>query len=171
MDNGLRWKQYSDPSGSFFIRYPSMTHPEMLRDKEPGLVSRIAFGFEQPFHISEDVGSMRLRFQISVWKNSNQLAAEGWAKQDANPQLPSTTRSIEVGGREGVILYTSNLAWPIVKIFVAYNDCIYELRYTDISAMERLPRETRSYWADVFSRMVGSLRLGDENPTGHNNEH
>lgn len=154
------WKQYSDPHHRFQIQYPETTKPETLTELEPGLQSRLVFQFEQSFHSAADAGSLQFRFQISVWQNTNHLSAEAWAKQNVKPQFTLETRAIQIAGRKGVQVKTTNLAWTIVKTFVVDKDILYELNYMDVSANKLLlPGDIRSNWAAVFQRMLESFQI------------
>ena len=152
------WKQYSDPNHRFIIHHPGTTQPEAGSDKEPGLLSRVRFKFEQSFHSGADAGSLKFNFQISVWQNTNHLTAEAWAKRDANPQLTLDTCAVRIAGRKAVRLRTTNLAWTIVRTFVGEQECMYELRYMDVTANKLLlPDDTRARWAVTFARMEESF--------------
>src|SRR6266446_1259626 len=121
------WQRYSDPSHGFLIQYPSTTHPETLMDKEPGLVSRLAFDFEQPVHKGTTLGPLETRFKISVWQNPNRLTADAWAKQNSNPKLTLTIHPIQIAGRKGVTLRTTIMVGSITSNFVSDQDWMYEL--------------------------------------------
>jgi hypothetical protein len=155
----IPWLTYSNSSEGFAIQYPSTTHPETLQDKEPNLVSRVAFGFEQSFQKGQDSGFLKFRFQISLWRNTNQLSAELWAKEHTNAKLTSAVRPMRVANRQGVVVKTTNLAWSSVKIFVADRDSIYELSYTDIASNEILSKAVRSHWTGIFNGMLDSFKL------------
>ena len=154
------WKQYADPLHHFLIHYPDTTKAETMQSQEPGLLSRVVFEFEQAFDSGADVGSLKFRFQISVWQNTNHLTAEAWAKQNLKPQFTLETRPIQIAGRKGVLVKTTNLVWPTVKIFVVDQDCLYELSHMDIAANKLLlSDDTRSRWVAAFGRMVESFRI------------
>lgn len=154
------WKQYSDSGQRFLIQYPGTTRAETIPAKEPGLLYRVAFGFEQEYHQGEDAGSLKFRFQISIWQNTNHLSAEAWVKQNLKPQFTVETRSVQISGRKGVMVKTTNLAWTTVKFFVVDQDCLYELSYLDVAANKLLlPDDTRAHWAAVFARMLESFRI------------
>jgi len=154
------WRQYSDPKFHFSIQYPSITESKTVTDSAPGLLSQVAFEFEQSFQSGPDAGSLKFRFQISVWENTNHLTAEAWAKQKIKPELTLETRSVQIAGRRGVQVKTTNLAWTILKTFVVDKEHTYELSYTDVAANKALlPEGTRSYWTETFDRMLGSFRI------------
>ena len=154
------WKQYSDSQHRFIIQHPGTTQPEAGSDKDPGLLSRVQFKFEQSFHSGADASSLKFNFQISVWQNTNHLTAEAWAKRDAGPQATLDTRPIQIAGRNGLRVRTSNQAWIIVKIFVGDDDCLYELRYMDLAANKLLlPDDTRAQWTATFVRMQESFNI------------
>ena len=154
------WRQYSDPKFHFSIQYPNITESKPLPDQESGLSSRVAFEFEQSFQSGPDAGSLKFRFQISVWQNTNHLTAEAFAKQKIKPELTLETRSIQMAGRKGVQIKTTNLAWTILKTFVVDKEHAYELSYTDVAANKvLLPEGTRSYWTETFDKMLGSFRI------------
>jgi hypothetical protein len=163
VENGTStWRLYSDLEHGFFIRYPAPTQPQLLSDQEMGLKSRVSFNFEQPFNNGEDTGTLKFRFLVSVWQNTNSLTAEAWAKQNTNPQLRSAVRQTQVAGRTGATVRTSNLAWDTVETFVADKDLMYELSYTDITSNALLSNDKRSHWVDVFNRMLGSFSFSSE---------
>lgn len=154
------WKQYSDPDHRFLIEYPESAATQIVSEKEPRFLSGVAFQFEQPFHTGADAGSLKFHFQISVWQNTNQLNAEAWAKENIKPGLTLETRSIQIAGRKGVRIKTTNLAWSVVKTFVADQGCIYELSYMDVAANKLLlPESTRTNWTATFDRMLGSFKI------------
>ena len=154
------WRQYLDPGNSFLLQHPGTTAPELLPDKEPGLLFRVAFEFEQPFQSGENTGSLKFRFQISVWQNTNHLTAGAWAAQHFNPKLILETRPARLAGRDGVVLRTTNLAWASLNNIVADRDRIYELSHMDIAANKKmLPEEVRVRWTATFNRMRESFRL------------
>ena len=154
------WKQYSDPDHRFNIQHPGTTEAEAVQDKDPGLLSRVRFKFEQSYRNGPDVGSLKFSFQISVWQNTNHLTAGAWAKRDAGPQLALNTQAMRIAGRNAVAVRASNQAWIIVKIFVDDEDCMYELRYMDISEHKiLLPDDTRSHWVATFHRMEDSFKI------------
>jgi hypothetical protein len=159
MGDGIDWKQYSDANHGFCIQYPSASHVEAVQEKEPWLISRVAFEFEQPFQKGEDVGSLKFSFQITVWQNPDHLDEITWAKRDASPRLTSEVCQIRVAGRDGITLHTTNLAWTTVKTFVADKGRMYELSYMDLAWNELLSHETRSRWSAVFDAMVKSFRF------------
>jgi len=156
-DDTSNWKEYSDSNHGFLIHYPNITDPLLLRDKEPALLFRVVFDFEQPFHVDANVGSMRFRFQISAWQNPNRLTADTWARLNSKSRLPLEIHPIKVAGRDGVTFRTTTLAWPVIFIFVPQNDLIYELRYTDISSNQSLPSDVRARWSTIFRKMAGSF--------------
>jgi hypothetical protein len=159
LDIDPTWQTYSNSSLGFAIQYPPITHPETLREKTLGLVAQMAFGFEQPFQKGEDTGSLKFRFQVLAWRNTNHLTPEAWAKEHTHPKLTSAIRPTRVANRQGVALQTSNLAWSTQKVFVADKDLMYELNYTDVASNEILSKDKRSHWASVFSGMIESFML------------
>ena len=151
---------YSDPDHRFFIQHPATTLAEAVQEHPPGLLSRVIFKFEQPFQHGPDAGSLKFTFQISVWQNTNHLTAEAWAKRDTKPQLTLDMQPIRIASRNGIILRTTNLAWTMVTTFVDDEDCMYELRYMDISEHKiLLPDDTRSHWVATFHRMQDSFKI------------
>ncbi len=159
-DVGDKWRKYSDASQRFQIEYPSATEPKNIQDGESAMLSHMAFEFEQPFRSGPDAGSLKFQLQISVWQNTNHLSAEEWARQHTNPKLILESRSARLAGQTGVVLRTTNLAWPSVNYFVADRDQVYELNYPDIAANKQtLTEELRAKWTATFNRMVESFQL------------
>jgi len=146
------WKRYDDPSHQFVIEYPDLARPAASTESKPGLLSAAAFDFEHPF---------RLRFQISVWDNPDNLSVALWATQHINERLPAAIHPVEIAGRRGLMVRTTNLSWPIVKTFVAGDRSMYELSYTDFTS--RVPGDARTRWNAILARMMASFRiLSDE---------
>jgi hypothetical protein len=162
MAENTNWQRYSDAEHGFALEYPDTTHPEKVPARATNLVSAVAFNFQQNFQKGPDGGTLKFRFQISVWQNTNHLSSEEWAKQNTNPQLTTNIRKVQIAGREGTTLRTSNLAWQIVKSFVAEKDWMYELSYDDVAANTLLTESARVDWAAVLNRMIDSFRLLSE---------
>jgi hypothetical protein len=163
--SGMGWNEYSDPSGRFHIQYPDDTHPEMVKGTESALVSRVVFNFEQPFHVDQDVGSTKFQFRISVWRNTDGLSADEWARRHTSRRLPtgvllpSLPVPTTLAGRKGATVTTSNLVWNTVETFVGDTRLMYELDYMDIPSMQALPSDVRARWADILMRMLHSFTL------------
>ena len=162
MAETTNWRRYSDAERGFVLEYPDTTHPEKVSALATNLVAGVAFSFQQTFQKGPDGGTLRFRFQVSVWQNTNHLSSEEWAKQNTNPQLTTNIRKMLVAGREGTTLRTSNLAWQSVKAFVAEKDWMYELSYDDVVANTLLSEATRTDWSALFKRMTDSFKLLSE---------
>ena len=158
--DGEKWRKYSDDTQRFKIEHPSNTEPKSSQSGEPGLLFRAGFDFEQPFNKGTDSGTLKFRFQVSIWENTNQLSAEAWAGQHFNPKLIQETHPTRLAGRKALVLRASNLAWTSVNHVVADHDRIYELSHVDLAANKLLLSEAiRARWTAMFSRMLESFRL------------
>ena len=105
------------------------------------------------------MGTLKFQFVVSISQNAGHSTAEAWASEHATGKITTAIHTMQVAGRTGATVRTSNLAWYSVETFVADKDLMYELSYTDVTTNSLLPDDTRSQWVKVFDRMLASFRF------------
>jgi hypothetical protein len=84
---------------------------------------------------------------------------ETWAKQHTNSHFVTGAGKIKIGTFDGYMIRSTNLVAPIIYMYVANGDRIYQLHYTDIVDEQETSTssEFKSCWKKLLNQMIQSF--------------